>query len=229
MNLLLVEDDGSLNRGISFALGKEGFLVTSVFSIGEARESIAKIDFDIIILDVNLPDGNGFDFCVEIRNSSNVPIIFLTANSTELDVTNGLDMGADDYITKPFSVRELLSRVNALLRRTSQKVSGGVVVSKDISFNESNMRVEKNGVEVFLSKKEIMLLQYFMNNSGQILSRNQLLTAIWDNDSEFVDENVVPVNIKRLREKLEDDSKKPEYIQNIRGLGYIWAQGCVRR
>lgn len=229
MNLLLVDDDGSLNRGISFALGKEGFLVTSVFSIGEARESIAKIDFDIIILDVNLPDGNGFDFCVEIRNSSNVPIIFLTANSTELDVTNGLDMGADDYITKPFSVRELLSRVNALLRRTSQKVSGGVVVSKDISFNESNMRVEKNGVEVFLSKKEIMLLQYFMNNSGQILSRNQLLTAIWDNDSEFVDENVVPVNIKRLREKLEDDSKKPEYIQNIRGLGYIWAQGCVRR
>ncbi|MEG0295314.1 MAG: response regulator transcription factor [Clostridium sp.] len=229
MSILLVEDDSSLNRGITFALGKEGLDVKSVDTLSRAREILSDEQVELIILDVNLPDGNGFDFCMEIRGKSNIPIIFLTAQSTELEITNGLDMGADDYITKPFSVRELISRVNALLRRISSKGSTGNIVSKDITLNESAMKIEKGGVELFLSKKELMLVQYFMNNPQQILSKNQILAALWDNELDFVDENVVPVNIKRLREKLEDNPKKPEYVQNIRGLGYIWAQGCVRR
>lgn len=178
MSILLVEDDSSLNRGITFALGKEGLDVKSVDTLSRAREILSDEQVELIILDVNLPDGNGFDFCMEIRGKSNIPIIFLTAQSTELEITNGLDMGADDYITKPFSVRELISRVNALLRRISSKGSTGNIVSKDITLNESAMKIEKGGVELFLSKKELMLVQYFMNNPQQILSKNQILAAL---------------------------------------------------
>ncbi|MEG1481421.1 response regulator transcription factor [Clostridium sp.] len=229
MNLLLIEDDISLNRGISFALKKEGLNVFSATTIAEGEKAFKEKDIKLIVLDVNLPDGNGFDLCMEIRKTSDVPIVFLTAQSSELEITNGLDMGADDYITKPFSVRELVSRINAILRRSNNYSRFNKLVSKDIVFSTESMKVEKLGEEVFLSKKELKLIQYFMSNPQIILTKDQILQAIWDNEGSFVDENVVAVNIKRLRGKIEDNYKEPEYIQNIRGIGYVWAQGCVKR
>ncbi|MEG1002221.1 response regulator transcription factor [Clostridium sp.] len=229
MNLLLIEDDISLNRGISFALKKEGLNVFSATTIAEGEKAFKEKDIKLIVLDVNLPDGNGFDLCMEIRKTSDVPIVFLTAQSSELEITNGLDMGADDYITKPFSVRELVSRINAILRRSNNYSRFNKLVSKDIVFSTESMKVEKLGEEVFLSKKELKLIQYFMSNPQIILTKDQILQSIWDNEGSFVDENVVAVNIKRLRGKIEDNYKEPEYIQNIRGIGYVWAQGCVKR
>lgn len=229
MNLLLIEDDLSLNRGITFALKKEGLNVFSATTIAEGENIFKNENIKLIILDVNLPDGNGFDLCIKIRKTSDVPIIFLTAQSSELEITNGLDMGADDYITKPFSARELVSRINAILRRSSSESRFKKLVSKDIVFSIELMKVEKFGEEIFLSKKEMKLIQYFMSNPQIILTKDQILEAIWDNEGSFVDKNVVPVNIKRLREKIEDNYKEPEYIQNIRGIGYVWAQGCVKR
>lgn len=229
MDILLVEDDRLLIRGISFALKKDGFQVEAVDCLKDARDSVLNRKFDLILLDVNLPDGLGFDFCVEVRRTSDIPIIFLTAAQSELDIMNGLDMGADDYITKPFSAGVLISRVNAILRRTKKREIHNSIISKNITLFESQMRVECGTVEISLTKREIKLIQYFMNNPQMILSKDKILSAIWDTDGEFVDENVVAVNVGRLRNKIEKDPANPEYIQNIRGVGYIWAQGCVKK
>lgn len=226
LKILLVEDDRALNKGISFALKKEGFNVIGVNYIKEAEEIYKNEKLDLIILDVNLPDGNGFDFCMELRRTSDTPIIFLTAQNTDLDISNGLDMGADDYITKPFSIKVLISRVNAILRRVSKDKNEKILVSNEITVDEIVMRVRKNKEEIFLSKKEFLLLRYLMVNAKQILSRNQILEAVWNEETEYIDPNIVPVNIKRLREKIERNPKNPEYIKNVRGLGYVWAYGC---
>lgn len=226
MNILLIEDDISLNRGISFALKKEDFNVISTNCIKEAEEVYKNEKLDLIVLDINLPDGNGFDFCMELRKVTDIPIIFLTAQNSDLDISNGLDMGADDYITKPFSIKVLISRVNAIFRRVSTDKNEKKLISNEITVDEILMKVKKNEEEIFLSKKEFLLLKYLMNNSKQILSRNQILDAVWNEEMEYVDPNVVPVNIKRLREKVEKNPKNPEYIKNIRGVGYVWAYGC---
>ncbi|MBU3132077.1 response regulator transcription factor [Clostridium gasigenes] len=229
MKILLVEDDRSLIRGISFALKKDGFQVEYSDSLKEARISFDNGKFDLVLLDVNLPDGLGFDFCEEVRRYSDVPIIFLTAAQSELDIMNGLDIGGDDYIIKPFSVGVLISRVNAILRRTKKEVGSTVIISKDIKLYENKMKLEVGGKDIDLSKIEIKLVQYFMNNPQIILSKYKILSAIWDIEGDFVDENVVAVNIGRLRNKIEKDKSNPEYIQNIRGVGYIWSQGCAKQ
>ncbi|NFI68618.1 response regulator transcription factor, partial [Clostridium botulinum] len=180
-------------------------------------------------LDINLPDGNGFDYCLDIRKTSNIPIIFLTALDSEIDVVNGLDMGADDYITKPFRLRELISRVNAIIRRTSNDCDFNIIQSKDIVFYINEMKIEKHGKEIFLSKTELKLLQYFMKNYQKILSKEQIIESLWNIDGEFINENTVAVNIRRIREKIEEVPSKPEYIQTIRGIGYVWKEGCVRK
>ncbi|MBN3369487.1 response regulator transcription factor [Clostridium botulinum] len=228
-SILLVEDNMSLNRGIQFSLMKEGYNVIATDSIKESQQKLNKEKVDLIILDINLPDGNGFDYCLDIRKTSNISIIFLTALDSEIDVVNGLDMGADDYITKPFRLRELISRVNAIIRRTSNDCDFNIIQSKDIVFYINEMKIEKHGKEIFLSKTELKLLQYFMKNYQKILSKEQIIENLWNIDGEFINENTVAVNIRRIREKIEEVPSKPEYIQTIRGIGYVWKEGCVRK
>lgn len=227
-SILLVEDDKSLNRGISFKLNKEGYKVFSSRSIEEAKIVLEENNIDLMLLDVGLPDGNGFDFCGEIRKKNDLLIIFLTACDQEIDIVTGLDMGADDYIAKPFSLMVLMSKINALLRRNSNKNHSKKILSGDIVFSITDMKVLKNEEELFLSKTEIKLLKYLMDNAGQIITKDQLLNKLWDIDSTFVDENTIAVNIRRLREKIEDNPSKPKYIKNVRGMGYIWTEGCVK-
>ncbi|MHB9928575.1 response regulator transcription factor [Clostridium botulinum] len=228
-SILLVEDNMSLNRGIQFSLMKEGYNVIATDSIKESQQKLNKEKVDLIILDINLPDGNGFDYCLDIRKTSNIPIIFLTALDSEIDVVNGLDMGADDYITKPFRLRELILRVNAIIRRTSNDCDFNIIQSKDIVFYINEMKIEKHGKEIFLSKTELKLLQYFMKNYQKILSKEQIIENLWNIDGEFINENTVAVNIRRIREKIEEVPSQPEYIQTVRGIGYVWKEGCVRK
>lgn len=214
--ILLLEDDRALNRGISLKLEKEGYEVLSVFSVKEAEEQFQKGKLDLIISDITLPDGNGMDFCREVRKRSDVYIIFLTALDQEVDIVNGYDCGADDYITKPFSLLVLISKVNACMRRT-EKQSGQILISGDLEVHCHTMQVYRNRDAIVLSKKEIQLLICLMEHAGTVLTKEQILERVWDKDGQFVDDNTVTVNISRLKNKLDTNA-----IENIRGLGYIW-------
>lgn len=227
-NILLLEDDESLNRGISFKLKKEGYTIFSAYDIDTAKQLFSENEINLIISDINLPDGNGLDFCQEVREKSEVFIIFLTALDTEIDIVNGYDVGGDDYVTKPFSLIVLISKVNALMRRVKNNKVAEKIISGSISFYPDEMKVTKDNEEVILSKNELKLLKYFMDNAKQIVTKEQLLSALWDIDGQFVDENTVAVNIRRLREKVEDTPSSPKYIKNVRGIGYIWNEGCVK-
>lgn len=226
--ILLVEDDNSLNRGISFKLTKEGYEVFTAKSLEDARKTFINNTIDLILLDVGLPDGNGFDFCSEVRSRSDALIIFLTACDEEVDIVTGLDMGADDYIVKPFSLMVLVSKISALLRRNCSKNYSKKIISEDIKFFVTEMKVLKGEKELNLSRTEIKILKYLMDNPKQIITKEQLLSGIWDVSGAFVDENTIAVNIRRLREKVEDNPSKPEYIKNVRGIGYVWSKGCVK-
>lgn len=227
--ILLLEDDESLNRGISFKLKKEGYNVLSEYTVEGGLKSFRDNEIDLVISDVGLEDGSGFDFCEEVRKSSNVFIIFLTALDQEIDIVTGYDLGADDYITKPFSLMVLISKVNALMRRIEKTSLSESIISGNITFVLEEMKVLKNTQEVIISKNELKLLKYLITNPKQILSKDQLLKALWDIDGQFVDENTVAVNIRRLREKIEDNPSKPEYIKNVRGIGYIWSVECAKK
>lgn len=226
-NILLVEDDKSLNRGISFKLNKEGYKVFSAKTVKEAWEMFNN-NIDLILLDIGLPDGDGFDFCSEVRKKSNVLVVFLTACDQETDIVTGLDLGADDYIVKPFSLMVLMSKINALLRRNSREEYGEKLSSGDIIFSVKDMKVSKKGRELVLSKTELKLLKYLMDNAKQIITKEQLLSELWDVEGNFVDQNTIAVNIRRLREKIEDIPSQPKYIKNIRGVGYMWIEGCAK-
>lgn len=222
-NILLLEDDKSLNRGISFKLKKEGYNVCTAFNIKEAKDVFENNKVDLIISDVGLPDGSGFDFCEEIRKISNVHIIMLTALDQEIDIVAGYDIGADDYITKPFSLMVLISKVNALMRRSGlREENKRIIRCRNLSFYPEEMKLMINNEEVILSKNEYKLLNCLIKNSGQIVTKGQLLEELWDKDGAFVDENTVAVNIRRLREKIEDIPSEPVFIKNIRGIGYRW-------
>ncbi|WP_066505787.1 response regulator transcription factor [Abyssisolibacter fermentans] len=222
-NILLVEDDFNLSYGIEFALKNEGFNVTVMNNIEKARNVLASNDFDLILLDVMLPDGNGYELCQEIRNSSDVSIIFLTACDEEVNVVMGLDMGGDDYITKPFRIRELISRIKAVLRRNITNDSKKqVLVSGDIAINILEGKVKKNNEEILLTAQEYKLLHMLMENAKHVLSRKVLLEKLWDVESDFVDDNTLSVYIRRLREKIEDNPQTPKYIATVRGIGYRW-------
>lgn len=228
-SILLLEDDKSLNRGISFKLKKEGYDVFSVFKIQEARDIFANNEINLIISDVGLPDGSGFDFCEEIRNQSDVYIIMLTALDEEVDVVTGYELGADDYMTKPFSLMILISKVNAIMRRNQKINTSNVVVCDNLSFYINENKLKKDDEEILLSNTENKLLKYLMENSKQIISKEKLLEAIWDIDGNFIDENTLAVNIRRIRQKVEEDSSNPEYIKNVRGVGYVWDKRCIKR
>ena len=212
MRILIVEDDIALNNAIALSLNTETVLQT--FCIKEARNKFDK-NIDLIILDINLPDENGIDFCREIRKTSIVPIIFLTANDMETDIVTGLESGADDYITKPFSLAVLRARVNAAARRT--KTNNNLFKIGSFSFDFENMLFFNNGEAVELSKTEQRLLKILVANRGITLSRDILIDKVWGNGAEFVEENALSVTIKRLRQKLPSIPVKTVY-----GIGYIW-------
>lgn len=227
--ILVVEDDKLLNRGISFKLKNDKYDVFSAFKLEQAREIIYKQNIDLIIMDVNLPDGLGFDFCKEVRSKSNMLIIFLSCLDNEIDLVTAYNVGADDYMTKPFSLSVLLSKIEVLIRRNLTKKQEIELISGDISFFIKELKVFKNGQEIYLSKTELKLLKVLMENPKQILTKEQLLELLWDNDGNFVDVNTLAVNIRRLREKIEQEPSNSRYIKNIRGVGYIWEEGCVKR
>lgn len=234
--ILLLEDDKSLNRGISFKLKKEGFEVETAFCIGEAKNIFENNKIDLIITDIGLPDGSGFDFCEEIRKTSNVYIIMLTALDEEFNAVMGYEIGADDYVTKPFSLAILVSKVKAFMKRAGnnekEKTSENILVSEDIEFDYGDYTLILNREDtekVQLTKTEGKLLKLLMENAMNIIQKEQILEILWDMDGNFVDDNTVAVYMRRLRKKVEKDPSEPIFIKNIRGIGYKWNAGCVRK
>ena len=214
--ILLLEDDEKLNKGISLKLSKEGYQVFSAYTMCEAKAIFERELIDLVISDITLPDGNGLDFGKAVRERSNVFLIYLTAMDQEIDIVNGYDTGADDYITKPFSVNILTSKVNAFMRRLNEK-DEGLLLSEDIEVSIKEMQVKKAGILISLSKTELQLLIYLLENAGRILSKENILDKVWGIDGQFIDDNTVTVNISRLKNKLGT-----ECIANVRGLGYLW-------
>lgn len=224
--VLLVEDDSTIAFGVKYALEQEGFNIDICKDLESARKIINRNDYNIILLDVMLPDGIGYKLCEEVRENKDIPIIFLTACDEEVNVVMGLDIGGDDYITKPFRVRELISRINAVLRRrVNSNESKKVLKFGSLNIHTLEARVYKNGEEIFLTSVEYKLLLILIKNKNTVLSRAQILEKLWDVTYDFVNDNTLTVYIKRLREKIEDDSSEPKYILTVRGLGYKW-NGC---
>lgn len=223
INILMVEDDSTIAFGVKYALEQEGFNIDICKDLESARNSVKEKEYKIILLDVMLPDGNGYDFCREIRENNDIPIIFLTACDEEVNIVMGLDIGGDDYMTKPFRVRELISRIKAVLRRKgTYSESKKVLKFGDLSIHTLEARVLKNGEEVFLTSVEYKLLLILIQNSSTVLSRSKILEKLWDITYDFVNDNTLTVYIKRLREKIEDNSANPKYILTVRGMGYKW-------
>lgn len=218
IKILVVEDDLTIVKNLSELLRREGFVVTPALTCNEAVTKAESEQFDLILLDVLLPDGNGFSLCKRIKSTTTCPVIFLTASSDEYSVVTGLDIGADDYIEKPYRPRELISRIKSVLRRSGKSQS--TLTLGNVSVDMDKGVVTKNGKDVFLSALEYRLFLVFLNNSGTTLSRNQLLSEIWDIAGDFVNDNTLTVYIKRLREKIEDDAQNPKIILTVRGLGY---------
>lgn len=220
-SILLLEDEENLNRGISLKLEKEGYQVFSACGVSEGMRLFQENAIDLIICDITLDDGNGLDFCREIRTISQVHFIFLTALDQEMDVVLGYEAGADDYMVKPFSLSVLISKVNAIFKRMAND-GDDKMISGEVIFLKKEMKVLIRGEETSLTKNELRLLLILMENPKQILSKNQLLEQVFDINGEFVDDNTVAVNIRRLREKIENDPSHPVYIRNVRGIGYLW-------
>lgn len=224
--IFFVEDDLSLISGLSFALKKQGYEVDNARTIDEAEKLWQNNKYDLAILDISLPDGSGYQLCEKIRLNSKIPIIFLTAADEETDIIMGLDMGADDYITKPFKLAVFLSKVNAILRRSNDfNQKNTVLNSNGISVNLLNGEVTKNGETLNLTSGEYKLLCLFMENPNIILSQEQILGKLWDSNNDFIDNSTLTVYIRRLRKKVEDDPSNPTNIVTVRRMGYKWNVG----
>lgn len=223
-NIAIIEDDKGLNQGIALALKNESYHFSQYYSLEEAKKDRLDRGTDLIILDINLPDGNGFDYLRELRKHSDVPVIILTANDLETDEVMGLELGADDYITKPFSLMVLRARIEKVLRR--ERTSPNSVYRIDeLVFDFDRMYFQKDGQEIVLSKTEQKLLRMLVENRGITLSRAKLVDTIWTDGTEYVDENALSVAIKRLRGKIEGTNTKSKYIQTVYGIGYVWREG----
>lgn len=216
--ILVVEDDTLIVRNLSELLRQEGFAVTTASGQKEALQAAENVGFDLALLDISLLDGNGVSLCKSLRERYQLPVIFLTATDDEVSVVMGLDMGAYDYIIKPFRPMEMISRIKSVLRRTGR--AQAVFEIGNLRVDSVRGTVHKNGKEVYLSALEYRLLLVFLNNRGVVLSRSKLLESIWDIAGEFVNDNTLTVYIKRLRDKIEDDPKNAQIIRTVRGIGY---------
>ncbi|MDO4362986.1 MAG: response regulator transcription factor [Clostridia bacterium] len=221
MDIFLLEDDDAIAMGLSYSLENEGYTVTVAKSVREAYEIINKKNFSLYLLDLTLPDGSGYDVCKKIKEIGDFPVIFLTAYDDEVNVVMGFELGADDYITKPFRLKELLVRIKSVFRRYNNENNDGKIKVKDLVVNTNEAKVYKNGEEIVLTAMEYKLLLILLNNRGCVLSRTQLLENIWDVAGDFVEDNTLTVYIKRLRDKIEENPTDPVYIKTVRGLGYI--------
>lgn len=221
MDIFLLEDDDAIALGLCYSLQNEGYNVTLAKSVSEATDIVEKNDFALYILDLTLPDGSGYDVCKKIKSIGDRPVIFLTAYDDEVNVVMGFDLGADDYITKPFRLKELLVRIKSVLRRYNRTGGDATVKIKNITINTNEAKVYKNGEEIVLTAMEYRLLLILLNNRGKVLSRSQLLENIWDVDGDFVEDNTLTVYIKRLRDKIEEDAASSQIIKTVRGLGYM--------
>lgn len=221
MDIFLLEDDSAIGIGLSYSLKNEGYGVTVAKTVKEALKVIKEKSFSLYILDLTLPDGSGYDVCTEIKKSGDLPVIFLTAYDDEINVIMGLELGADDYISKPFRVKELLARIKTVLRRYNKDTADGIINIGNIKINTNEAKVYKNSQEIILTAMEYRLLLTFINNRGIVLTRQKLLEDIWDVAGDFVNDNTLTVYIKRLRDKIEEDPANPSVIKTVRGLGYI--------
>ena len=221
--ILLLEDDLSLINGLSFAFRKQGFELAVVRTLKEANELWGEGKYDLLVLDVSLPDGTGYEFCKKVRQVSKVPIIFLTASDEEMNIIMGLDIGGDDYITKPFKLGVLVSRINALLRRAK-------------GFNSTDTELQSNGIKVLmlqgqvfkneklidLTAAEYKLLCMFMKNPNVVLTKEQILDKLWDCEGNYIDSSTLTVYMRRLRMKIEDNPSEPQMLLTVRRMGYKW-------
>ena len=221
--IAIIEDDRGLNQGIALALKNEDYHFDQYYSLEEAKRTQVDKNADLIILDINLPDGNGFEYLKEIRKKSQVPVIILTANDLETDEVMGLELGADDYITKPFSLMVLRARIEKVLKK-SRVQPMNFYETGDFLFDFEHMRFTKKNQEIDLSKTEQKLLRILVENKGITLARAKLVDCLWTDGAEYVDENALSVTVKRLRDKLEDTPSKPQYIQTVYGIGYVWRE-----
>ncbi|MEG1067056.1 MAG: response regulator transcription factor [Anaerovoracaceae bacterium] len=232
-NVLIIEDDEKLNDGIMLALKSEELVFRQCYTIEEANKVISEpaecfnvSRVDLIILDINLPDGNGLDFLRELRKTQSTPVILLTANNMELDIVTGLELGADDYITKPFSLMVLRARVNVQIRKIQGNFKNkGLRKFKidNFDFDFENMIFTNKGQQIDLSKIEQKLLLVLVSNMGMTMTRDMIIDKVWSGDTDFVEEHALTVSIKRLRYKLGEDGTNPQYIKTVYGIGYTWA------
>ena len=219
--LLIIEDDIDLREGLHFSFKGDGYEVLDVGTRREGQQEIKKGSYDLVLLDCNLPDGTGFDLCREVRRFSMIPIFMLTARDTEMDEIKALELGVNDYLSKPFSLGVLKARMKRILNEkaeTANLCSGNIVIDK------STCKVYKDEEEITLSKLEYRLLMYLIENKNHVLSKEQILSQIWDSDGKYVDNNTVSVNISRLRMKIEENASNPKFIKTVHGVGYIWKE-----
>lgn len=225
--IFLVEDDKEIAKNLTRLLRSEGFAVAHAPSQKDASAMLHADKFDLALVDISLPDGNGFSVCTEIKQNQEIPVLFLTASGDEASVVTGLNMGADDYITKPFRPRELIARIGTALRRAGRSPSAFEILG--LSVDTASGIVKKDGNEIFLSALEYRLLLVFINHPQSILTRDRLLNELWDAAGEFVNDNTLTVYIKRLREKIEEDPAAPQIILTVRGTGYRLGGGYVSK
>lgn len=220
--ILIVEDDKALSNGIALALKAEGYLFIQTQDLAEAREILDRQEISLVILDLNLPDGSGLTLLTEIKEKQETPVVILTANDLETDIVTGLELGADDYTTKPFSLMVLRARINTQMRKMRR---GGLQVYQagKFYFAFSSMEFIKGNQRIELSKTEQKLLRLLVENRGLTLSRGELVDRVWTDGAQYVDENALSVTVKRLRDKLEDNPSAPRYIKTVYGIGYTWS------
>ena len=221
MDIFLLEDDEAIGIGLTYSLENEGYNVTLAKSVKKEKKIIDEKEFSLYILDLTLPDGSGYDVCKRIKAKGDLPVIFLTAYDDEVNVIMGFELGADDYISKPFRVKELMLRIKSVMRRYSNETSDGIIKINNLKINTNEAKVYKNNEEIILTAMEYRLLLILLSNRGKVLSRTALLENIWDVAGDFVEDNTLTVYIKRLRDKIEEDPAKPEFIKTVRGLGYV--------
>lgn len=218
--ILLVEDNDTIIMGLKYSLEQENFEVDTAKNIVTTKSKIKKQEYDLYLLDIALPDGEGYEICKTIKEKENSPVIFLTAKDEETDIVQGLDMGADDYVVKPFRTRELISRINSVLRRYQKNTSSeNQIKCQNILIDNNTAKVYKNGKEVILTSLEYKILLMLFNNKNILVTREQILDKIWDVAGNFVNDNTLTVYIKRIREKIDD--KDGKIIQTVRGIGYM--------